>query len=233
MEKNRKNIYKKLTSGILAASIILGACSCAKKDEAEPKVIIQTVIVTPTPMPTNTPTPTPVPTPTPTPTPTPVPTSTPTPTPTPTPEDETKETNSYGHEVGSYDAKLDSVLDTINNINEKIDSVDLKSIKESTINYAKELIDFIFYGGEINGVTFDELKDESKQKVYAQLQKIDTFIMQFVPDYKEKIGEKYNYVKDFASKTLEEAKEIINSKINIEVNVEKGKSKKKKLTLKK
>lgn len=231
MEKNRKNIYKKLTSGILAASIVLGACSCAKKDEAEPKVIIQTVIVTPTPMPTNTPTPTP----TNTPTPTPVPTSTPTPTPipTPTPEDETKETNSYGHEVGSYDAKLDSVLDTINNINEKIDSVDLKSIKESTINYAKELIDFIFYGGEINGVTFDELKDESKQKVYAQLQKIDTFIMQFVPDYKETIGEKYNYVKDFASKTLEEAKEIINSKINIEVNVEKGKSKKKKLTLKK
>lgn len=233
MEKNRKNIYKKLTSGILAASIVLGACSCAKKDEAEPKVIIQTVIVTPTPMPTNTPTPTPVPTSTPTPTPTPVPTSTPTPTPTPTPEDETKETNSYGHEVGSYDAKLDSVLDTINNINEKIDSVDLKSIKESTINYAKELIDFIFYGGEITGVTFDELKDESKQKVYAQLQKIDTFIMQFVPDYKEKIGEKYNYVKDFASKTLEEAKEIINSKINIEVNVEKEKSKKKKLTLKK
>ena len=223
MEKNRKNIYKKLTSGILAASIIIGACSCAKKDEAEPKVIIQTVIVTPTPMPTNTPTPTPVPTSTPT----------PTPIPTPTPEDETKETNSYGHEVGSYDAKLDSVIDTINNINEKIDSVDLKSIKESTINYAKELIDFIFYGGEINGVTFDELKDESKQKVYAQLQKIDTFIMQFVPDYKEKIGEKYNYVKDFASKTLEEAKEIINSKINIEVNVEKGKSKKKKLTLKK
>ena len=57
--------------------------------------------------------------------------------------------------------------------------------------------------------------------------------MQYIPDYKEKIGEKYNWVKDFASTTLEKAKDVFNSHIEINVNVTKGNSKNKKLTLNK
>ena len=83
----------------------------------------------------------------------------------------------------------------------------------------------------MNGVTFEELKDDGKQKVYEELQRLDSFIMQFVPDYKERLGEKYNLVKDFASTKLDEAKEIFNSHIDIDINVEKGNSKHKKLVL--
>jgi len=224
MENKRRFINKKLATGILASSLILGACGCTKTNQdkpAETVIVYETVVVTATPAPTNTNAPAN--------TNTPVPTDTSVPTNTPVPTEETDitwETNEYGHEVGGLDAHLDDWFNKINDINKKIDDIDFNKIKDSTINYAKDLIDFIFYGGEMNGMTFDELKDDAKEEVYAELQRVDSFIMEFVPDYKERIGEKYNLVKDFASTKLSEAKEIFNSHIDIEVNinVEKGKS---------
>ena len=92
--------------------------------------------------------------------------------------------------------------------------------RQEALNYAKEsaimLIDFIFYGEEINGVTFDELKDEEKQKIYAQLQKLDSVIIQYDPDYKEKWGERYSAVKDFTTVKINDAKEAIIEKIGEE-----------------
>lgn len=214
MEKIR-SIKKKILTGIVASSLLLGSCACNKKEEKndEPIVIIQTVVVTATA------TPTPIATNTPVPTNTPIPTN----TPTPTPKDSTPPTEYHSSDDG-LDAFWDSIYNKINYINWRIDNTDFDKIKDSTIKYAQELIDFIFYGGEMNGVTFDELQDDAKQKVYEELQKVDSFIMQFIPDYKEKIEEKYNLVKDFSSTTLEKAKEIFNS--HIEVNIEKGKAKK-------
>ena len=247
MNNKRRFIKRKLMTCILTSSILLGASACTYKEETKdttPSVIIQTIIVTATPTPTKEVTPTstveptntPIPTiePTNTPTPTSEPTSTPIPTPTVEPTkvpETTTETTEY-HSADPNDginATLDKIYNKINWINRKIDEVDFNKVKESTINYAKDLIDFIFYGGEINGVTFDELKDDAKQKVYEELQKVDSFIMQFIPDYKEKLGEKYNYVKNFASMTLKKAKEIFNS--HIEININKGNSKEKVLKL--
>lgn len=92
--------------------------------------------------------------------------------------------------------------------------------RQEALNDAKEsaimLIDFIFYGEEINGVTFDELKDEEKQKIYAQLQKLDSVIIQYDPDYKEKWGERYSAVKDFTTTKINDAKEAIINKIGEE-----------------
>ena len=233
--KNKRTIKKKILTGLVAGSLLFGACACNKKPEKtnEPEVIIQTIIVTATPTPTKAIEPTET-----------LETTTETTIETTreTTVETTKETtvettvestsastvetNEYGHRVGSYDANLDAIFNKINDINRTIDNLDFNKVKDKTIEYAKTLIDFIFYGGTIDGKTFNELTEEGKQKVYEELQRVDSFIMQFIPDYKEKIGEKYNLVKDFASTTLEKAKEIFSGHVDIDVTIEKGKTKK-------
>ncbi len=233
--KKKRTIKKKILTGLVASSLLLGACACNKKPEKsrEPEVIIQTIIVTATPTPTKaieptetleTTTETTIET---TATNTPVPTNTPIPTntPTPTPKDSTPPTEYHSSDDG-LNAFWDDIYNKINYINWRIDNTDFNKVKEKTIEHAKKLIDFIFYGGTIDGKTFEELSDDAKQKVYEELQKVDSFIMQFIPDYKEKIGEKYNLVKDFASTTLEKAKEIFSGHVDIDVTIEKGKTKK-------
>jgi hypothetical protein len=54
--------------------------------------------------------------------------------------------------------------------------------------------------------------------------------MKYEPNYKEKLGQKYNLVKDFSKTTLKKAKDIFNSHIQININPT---SKPKKKTLKK
>ena len=85
--------------------------------------------------------------------------------------------------------------------------------KEQAKQKVVEYIDFIFYGKEIDGVTFNDLKDEEKQKTYEILQKLDNKISEDDPDYKERFGERYNRVKDFGSTTLDDAKNKIKEKV--------------------
>ena len=85
--------------------------------------------------------------------------------------------------------------------------------KEQAKQKVVEYIDFIFYGKEIDGVTFNDLKDEEKQKTYEILQKLDNKISEDDPDYKERFGERYNRVKDFGSTTLDNAKNKIKEKV--------------------
>ncbi len=62
-----------------------------------------------------------------------------------------------------------------------------------------KIVDFLFYDEQINGVTFSELKDEAKLKLYSLALKIDLKIDEYFPGYKETIskGTKniYNNVK--------------------------------------
>ncbi len=181
---------------------------------------------------TNTPTPTPKPNATNTPTPKPKATNTPTPKPTTaTTTEETVDPN-WAFEGDSYQKYL-KIIDTYNKINDEINNFSFDKAKNNAIKYSKELIDFIFYGGTMNGITFAELKDDAKKEIYEKLQKLDSKIMEYVPDYKEKIGEKYKKVKDFAKTKYEDAKEIMSGKVEINVNVQKGNAKNKSLVLKK
>lgn len=50
----------------------------------------------------------------------------------------------------------------------------------------KDLTDFIFNGSEINGVTFNELSDEGKQKAKDALNTLDDTVSYLIPDYKER-----------------------------------------------
>ena len=231
----RKIINKKLLTGIVAGTLLLSGCAKAEEVKTpETVVVVETVVVTPTP----TPTPKIKETTTVTTTTESTHESTTVTTAESTTSETTKEpgeTNEYGHEEGSLEANLDSMLDGINFVNDKIDNFNYNDFKESTIDYAKQLIDFIFYGGEMNGMTFDELKEEAKEEAYEELQELDAIIMEFVPDYKEQLGDKYNKVKDFASTTFDKAKEIFSGNVDVDVdiniNIENNKPKKKKLIL--
>ena len=105
-------------------------------------------------------------------------------------------------------------------INETIDNFSFEQARESAVNEAGEVIDFIFYGAEMNGTTFEELTDRGRQEVYSRLQALDARIMQFYPDYKTDLGELYNKVRDFLSTAYENAREAFGSniRINIEIN---------------
>jgi len=65
-------------------------------------------------------------------------------------------------------------------------------------------------------MTYDELSMVGRLELYTILQALDSKIMEFFPDYKTDLGESYNRVRSFSSTTLERAREIFNS--NIEIN---------------
>lgn len=111
----------------------------------------------------------------------------------------------------------DEIIDNINDDKNKIELYVTKEDYENVKKYGREffikMVDFIFYDKDINGIKFSDLKEETKKEVYSTFCDIDALIMTFSPDYKENIGEKYEVVKDFTSKTyynaLDKIKEAI------------------------
>lgn len=61
------------------------------------------------------------------------------------------------------------------------------SFKETFKEYFIEIVDFIFYGTEIKGHTFNKLTNTGKLKVISAALKIDSLIEDKVPGYKESI----------------------------------------------
>ncbi len=53
----------------------------------------------------------------------------------------------------------------------------------------KDLLDFVFNGKEINGITFNDLSSEAKRNVMESLVELDQWIEYFFPNYKERIYE--------------------------------------------
>ncbi|MBR3198415.1 MAG: hypothetical protein IKG27_00185 [Bacilli bacterium] len=53
----------------------------------------------------------------------------------------------------------------------------------------KDLLDFVFNGKEINGITFNELSEEAKRNVMESIIELDSWIEQLFPNYKERIYE--------------------------------------------
>lgn len=86
--------------------------------------------------------------------------------------------------------------------------------------YGKELfirmVDYIFYGTEINGTTFKEATEEEKQNIYENLKVTDKILMSIEPNYKENLSEKYSIVKDFTTEKYDDALDIIKRKIGEE-----------------
>lgn len=80
-------------------------------------------------------------------------------------------------------------------------------IKQRAIDLFIEMTDFIFYGEEIHGITYKELKDATKENIIGTFGEIDRFICSIDPDYKETLQEKYKIVSEFISENYKNGKE--------------------------
>ena len=114
----------------------------------------------------------------------------------------TSETITYSSNDEVVINSLESSLTKINN-GDGSDS----SFADSAKGVFVSIVDFLFYDGEISGVTFDELTDSGKQKVLEIASKVDSAIESKIPGYKETIS-------DTASKAFNKASEIIKSGAN-------------------
>lgn len=92
-------------------------------------------------------------------------------------------------------------------------------------NLAKDefvtLVDFIFYGTEINGITFSELKQETKDKLISIVNDIDDKIESKVPNYKEEIKSDASNIYSILSDKLHKGVTYVDGKI--EKNIGTGK----------
>lgn len=143
-----------------------------------------------------------------------------------TPKNEPKEEKETTEEKNNEDVKIPKTEEK-NNTKEDTEVIEKnKSTETDVVSYFEEtleeetaseklkngfitVVDFIFYGKEIKGYTFKELTTEAKLKVVSLALKIDNKIEQYVPGYKDTIGEKYQNIKaKIVSKYLEITSQI-------------------------
>lgn len=105
----------------------------------------------------------------------------------------------------------DKDTEVINSLNETLTKVKSNVSDNDFLDSAKgvfiSVVDFLFYDGSINGVTFDELSDSGKQKVLEIASSIDSTIENKFPGYKDAISDK-------ASNAFNKASEIIKKGAN-------------------
>ena len=102
------------------------------------------------------------------------------------------------------EAAISMMLDGANALkesaSESANSEEVQSELSKSIDNFKVLSDFIFNGGEIDGVTFSELSDEGKENAKNALNSLDNTINELVPNYKERFKEWFT---DSAAKGLD------------------------------
>ncbi len=84
----------------------------------------------------------------------------------------------------NLDEEIISYLDNLNNGLDNFNESNSTSIKEGFV----DMIDFIFYGKELKGVTFKELSDGVKIKILKKSYIIDSKVDGKIPGYKEEIS---------------------------------------------
>lgn len=137
-------------------------------------------------------------------------------------------TNSTTEEIFESDYispdKVEKVTDWFWTINNGIDEVEETFMNEDKQDEVKseakekiiEYTDFIFYGTEIDGKTFEELTEEEKTKIYTKYQELINTVNEYDPDYIDGMSEKYKVIKDFGSLTFNNAKNKIKETVGEE-----------------
>lgn len=101
------------------------------------------------------------------------------------------------------------MVDSANDLKESAsDAANSDAVQEEwarSLENFKILSDFIFNGGEINGVTFDELSEEGKQYARDALSSIDDVLEYLVPGYKERFKD---WLTDSAASGLDALSEL-------------------------
>lgn len=95
--------------------------------------------------------------------------------------------------VNTYTNNEQEMISTLNEMERQTDIL-LQSNEPDIQNKLKGIfittVDFIFYDGKINGVTFEELGENAKQQVLKTAASIDSKIENRFPNYKETISTK-------------------------------------------
>lgn len=115
----------------------------------------------------------------------------------------------------TYSANDKNIINTFSDIENDVDAMLKNGNDESVKDKAKgvfiTLVDFIFYDGTINGVTFNELTDAGKQKVLSIAASIDKKIDTKFPGYKESISDKTSNAFKHASEVIKSGGNDINN----------------------
>ena len=120
----------------------------------------------------------------------------------------TNNTNTNNSNTITYSDKDTEVINSLNDTLSTVRSSEVtSSFKDSAKATFISIVDFLFYDGEINGVTFDELSDSGKKKVLEIASSIDSTIENKFPGYKETISDK-------ASNAFNKASELIKKGAN-------------------
>lgn len=120
----------------------------------------------------------------------------------------TNNTNTNNSNTITYSDKDTEVINSLNETLTKVKSnVSDNDFLDSAKGVFISVVDFLFYDGSINGVTFDELTDSGKRKVLEIASSIDSTIENKFPGYKETISDK-------ASNAFNKASEIIKKGAN-------------------
>ena len=134
---------------------------------------------------------------------------------TPTEEQTNPETNEEVKTQKEKDTAAEEAIsimvDGANDLKESAsDAANSDAVQEEwvrSLENFKVLSDFIFNGGEINGVTFDELSEEGKQYARNALSSIDDVLEYLVPGYKERFKD---WLTDTAANGLDSLSELKN-----------------------
>lgn len=119
-----------------------------------------------------------------------------------------EQTETYENNYSTDDLIVINEFDNLNKYTDELveDETTLDKLKSIFIT----AVDFIFFESEINGVKFDDLTNDGKQKILQIVANIDTKIEENFPNYKETISSYTKEAYTNASKLIKNGANNIN-----------------------
>ena len=100
-----------------------------------------------------------------------------------------------------YNNEDKKVIDYFNEgketLKEYAESEDYDNLKRKGKELIVKGIDFLFYDGEINGITRDKITEEGKKEVIESVESTIEFIDGYFPEFSTGLGQKYSKARDF------------------------------------
>lgn len=97
------------------------------------------------------------------------------------------------------DTSFDYYSSDLEEVSQLIDQNQIDLVKEKAKEVFVSGVDFIFYDGNISGVTFDELTEEGKEVTIDNLSSLGSMVDEVVPGWREELGERYRIASSFVN----------------------------------
>lgn len=131
---------------------------------------------------------------------------------------ESDDNTDYIYNEKSYDEIIiEYYQNTENEIQNMLQSDD-SNIKQNVSEKVVILVDFLFYNGEIKGITVSDISDEVKEELTLVTTTIDEKIENKFPNYKEKMSDKFtvalNFIKEKGNGAINKIDSFLEEKID-------------------